>query len=386
MAGELGLAAVLPQRGWEALKAIDWSVQKPRPRHPAAATPEERETFKKSWNRPSPRSGPSTRTRRSKSGRPTSTAWGRSRSSGGCGRPKASGRSRLVTTATSGCTSPPSCSRSPARCSGMSRTASPSRSSQGSWPCLPARPGRDGIASSCSGSTAPAGTPHRTWSCQMGSGSPTCPRTPPSFSPPSTSGPFWMSRSRTATLRPSPIWNARSQTVAGSSTAISSASGQTSIGGPSQPPRANQPEMVSPLPLSSKTHASRSEAPASGLGNVRLQLIGDPMTEIVDVSRIRDLNDQLRRSLTGGVLVMTKGIIALGAQRQLAILSAIAAFDDFSPEDDPYREHDFGALTIEGTRIFKIDYLDRGLTGHSPDPADATVTARVLTVMLAGEY
>src|SRR4051812_32767298 len=51
MAGELGLAAVLPQRGWEALKAINWSVQKPRPRHPAAATPEECETFKKSWPR-----------------------------------------------------------------------------------------------------------------------------------------------------------------------------------------------------------------------------------------------------------------------------------------------------------------------------------------------
>ena len=47
MAGELGLAAVLPQRGWEALKAIGWSVQKPRPRHPAAATPEQREAFKK---------------------------------------------------------------------------------------------------------------------------------------------------------------------------------------------------------------------------------------------------------------------------------------------------------------------------------------------------
>src|SRR5215210_2001850 len=47
MAGELGLAEVLPQRGWEALKAIGWSVQKPRPRHPASATPEEREAFKK---------------------------------------------------------------------------------------------------------------------------------------------------------------------------------------------------------------------------------------------------------------------------------------------------------------------------------------------------
>ena len=76
MASELGLAAVLPQRGWEALKAIGWSVQKPRPRHPAAATPEEREAFKKSSSRPSPRSGPSTRTSRSKSGRPTSTASG----------------------------------------------------------------------------------------------------------------------------------------------------------------------------------------------------------------------------------------------------------------------------------------------------------------------
>src|SRR5215204_2173957 len=42
MAGELGLAAVLPQRGWEALKAIGWTVQKPRPRHPAWATDEHR--------------------------------------------------------------------------------------------------------------------------------------------------------------------------------------------------------------------------------------------------------------------------------------------------------------------------------------------------------
>src|SRR5215208_6718804 len=47
MAGELGLAEVFPQRGWEALKAIGWSVQKPRPRHPHAATPEEHEAFKK---------------------------------------------------------------------------------------------------------------------------------------------------------------------------------------------------------------------------------------------------------------------------------------------------------------------------------------------------
>src|SRR3954452_5685317 len=76
MAGELGLAAVLPQRGWEALKAINWSVQKPRPRHPAAATPEERAAFKKSSSRPSPSKLRSTRTSRLRSGPPTSTASG----------------------------------------------------------------------------------------------------------------------------------------------------------------------------------------------------------------------------------------------------------------------------------------------------------------------
>jgi hypothetical protein len=111
------------------------------------------------------------------------------------------------------------------------------------------------------------------------------------------------------------------------------------------------------------------------------------MTDLVDVSRIRDSNDQLRRSLTGGVLVMTAGVIALGAKRQMAILTAIAAFDGFDAENDLYGEHDFGALTVEGTRnFFKVDYLDRGLTGPSPDPADPTVTTRVLTVMLAEEY
>jgi transposase len=76
MASELGLARVAPQRGWEALKAIDWSVQKPRPRHPHAATPEEREAFKKSWSRPLSRKPRDTQANRSKSGRPTSTALG----------------------------------------------------------------------------------------------------------------------------------------------------------------------------------------------------------------------------------------------------------------------------------------------------------------------
>ena len=111
------------------------------------------------------------------------------------------------------------------------------------------------------------------------------------------------------------------------------------------------------------------------------------MDDVVDVSRIRALNDALRRSLTGGVLMMTRGVIALGSARQLRILEAVAAFDAFDSDNDPYGEHDFGALEVEGARIlFKIDYLDQALAGHSPDPADPSVTTRVLTIMLQSEY
>ncbi len=47
MAAELGLAEVGTQRGWEALRAVGYTVQKPRPRHTGAATPEAQAVFKK---------------------------------------------------------------------------------------------------------------------------------------------------------------------------------------------------------------------------------------------------------------------------------------------------------------------------------------------------
>lgn len=74
MAAHLGVAKVHPQRGWDALRKLNWSIQVPRPRHPAAATEEEREAFKKNSPRSLPRRRRPIRTSRSKSGRPTSTA------------------------------------------------------------------------------------------------------------------------------------------------------------------------------------------------------------------------------------------------------------------------------------------------------------------------
>jgi transposase len=74
MARHRGLAKVHPQRGWEALKRLEWSVQTPRPRHPRAATSEDREALKKSWTRRSRKRRPRIRTGRSRSGPRTSTA------------------------------------------------------------------------------------------------------------------------------------------------------------------------------------------------------------------------------------------------------------------------------------------------------------------------
>ena len=55
IATRLGRDRVAEQRGWEALRAIGWTIQRPRPRHVRAASPEEQAGFKKSSPKPSRR-------------------------------------------------------------------------------------------------------------------------------------------------------------------------------------------------------------------------------------------------------------------------------------------------------------------------------------------
>jgi transposase len=74
MARHLGRAVVHPQRGWDALRRLGWSLQSPRPRHPRAAAAEQRAALKKSsperWRGPGRRIPAG----RSRSGPRTSTA------------------------------------------------------------------------------------------------------------------------------------------------------------------------------------------------------------------------------------------------------------------------------------------------------------------------
>ena len=102
---------------------------------------------------------------------------------------------------------------------------------------------------------------------------------------------------------------------------------------------------------------------------------------------IARLNDQFRATLTGGTVAMTSGVMALGDGAVAQVLKCVRTHNDFAPENDTYEERDFGAFEWAEHRIFwKIDYYDKTLTAGSPDPANPSVTERVLTIMLASEY
>lgn len=101
-------------------------------------------------------------------------------------------------------------------------------------------------------------------------------------------------------------------------------------------------------------------------------------------ARIRELNDQLRRHGVGGRVVITRGVHALGTEEMCRIVAAVAEFENFTEDNDPWGEHDCAVLTVAGRRIiFKVDlYEDPEVKGADGQPA----TTRVLTIMLAEEW
>lgn len=109
--------------------------------------------------------------------------------------------------------------------------------------------------------------------------------------------------------------------------------------------------------------------------------------EQTETNPVRDLNDKLRTTFEGGRVMVTHGVQALGSAAVAVILQAVARFDDFTPDNDPHCEHDFGAFEYGSETVFwKFDYYDSSLEFGSPNPADPAVTTRVLTILLASEY
>ena len=114
---------------------------------------------------------------------------------------------------------------------------------------------------------------------------------------------------------------------------------------------------------------------------------------IARAEQIAKLNDRARSGFDPSARIMfTRGCLdafcsgdtpsGLVAQAQLIKTMRRHRF-----EEDPYGERDFGAFTFRGEKVFfKVDYYDLNLEYGSEDPADASITARVVTIMLAAEY
>ena len=106
-----------------------------------------------------------------------------------------------------------------------------------------------------------------------------------------------------------------------------------------------------------------------------------------NISEIAAQNDDFRKHLSKGTLVLTEGIRNNTPEDIVEIITKVRTFDTFDENNDPYNEHDFGAFDYKGQRIFwKIDYYDRKFLYLSPDVSNPKSTNRVMTIMYAEEY
>ena len=103
--------------------------------------------------------------------------------------------------------------------------------------------------------------------------------------------------------------------------------------------------------------------------------------DLVKGEKIANLNDEYRKARQG--FMLTRGVSALPDIAK--VLSTVQDFNEFSEDNDPYGEHDFGSFEVFGEKLFwKIDYYDSALESWA-NPLSSEC-CRVLTVMLADEY
>ncbi len=100
---------------------------------------------------------------------------------------------------------------------------------------------------------------------------------------------------------------------------------------------------------------------------------------------IAALNDALRTfpwagNNTLGRTMLTRGVDAEGPEFVLRVLNAVAGFTAFPADNDPYGEHDFGSVEVDGHTIFwKIDYFQKGsdLSAGAEIPENAEMSIGV---------
>ena len=105
------------------------------------------------------------------------------------------------------------------------------------------------------------------------------------------------------------------------------------------------------------------------------------------MSDIATLNDKFRRSFINGEVLLSAGIAAMSSEDKANIVALVQNFNDFTPDNNPYSENDFGSFDYKGEKIlWKIDYYDLNNQYHSENPANPDITNRILTIMTVFEW
>jgi hypothetical protein len=82
------------------------------------------------------------------------------------------------------------------------------------------------------------------------------------------------------------------------------------------------------------------------------------------MNKIAFLNDGLRRTFARGRVVMTAGVAVLPEDALMRVLERVRHFDEFTNENDPHGEHDFGSFDVAGVTYFlKVDYYSPDMEG-----------------------
>ena len=102
---------------------------------------------------------------------------------------------------------------------------------------------------------------------------------------------------------------------------------------------------------------------------------------------IRKLNDEARRSFKNVQVMLALGIRIRPEKEIAEILERVRTFNNFNKNNDVYGEHDYLSFDYRGEKIIaKIDYYDQNYRFMSENPADPTITNRVLTIMTAEDF
>ena len=110
----------------------------------------------------------------------------------------------------------------------------------------------------------------------------------------------------------------------------------------------------------------------------------------MNTKKIAELNDNLRKNLfTPGQnqVFISHAVNSLPYLERARLLDKVQNFNNFNKSNDPYFEHDCAFIEHRGINyLFKIDYFNCDMDAGSENPADETITTRVLTIMRADEY